>query len=431
MSTHSFFSPSKSAMFVACHGAMAQPQNQAPEAPGPKKFADDGTATHMLGGWALQEGKDCEHWLGQRININGLLYDLDEARVERAQGYVDDVRRRALGGHLFIEQRIDISEWLGEGQGGTGDAAIYQPREKLLIVEDLKDGQGDKVYASYFVGREDYFDENGDPAVRDVYEINPQLGCYALGLLKDFQLFGAIERVLVVIYQRGHIDEFEISVPDLLKFGERVKHAIAEAGKAMLLPEGSPDLELYLNPGDKQCRWCRAKTNCTKYEKMIVDETRSDFDDPTSELLLPVGSERLSRAFRMLPLIQQWCKAVTSEVYARVATGGEIIGPDGLPLKFVEGEEGKRQWIDAKVAEEMLLGQLGPEKTYEPRKVITAPAAGKLLDRKATKALWKEVFGPLIQRKPGAPQLTTGSDSRPPYTRAAGAEEFEDADISE
>lgn len=427
MSTHSFFSPSKSAMFVACHGAMAQPENQAPEAPGPKKYADDGTATHTLGAWALQQERDCDQLLGSEILINGVAYPVDEARVERAQGYVDDVRRRAIGGHLFIEQRIDISEWLGEGQGGTADAAIYQPKEELLIVEDLKDGQGEKVYASYVLR----------PATADTpefREINSQFGLYALGLLKDFALFGPVKRVLVVAYQPklNSIEEFEISVPELLLFGERVKHAVAEAYKAMILAPGSSDLELYLTPGDKQCRWCRAKTNCTKYEKLIVEETRGDFDDVVTELPLPVGSERLSRAFRMLPLIQQWCKAVASEVYARVATGGEIIGPDGLPLKFVEGDEGKRQWIDEKVAEEMLLGQLGPEKTYAPKKIITAPAAGELLDRKATKALWKEVFVPMIARKKGAPQLTTGSDSRPPYTGAAGADEFADADdISE
>ena len=56
-----------------------------------------------------------------------------------------------------------------------------------------------------------------------------------------------------------------------------------------------------------------------------------------------------------------------------------VVGKDGKPMKMVEGKLGNRQWIDAQAAEAALVGQLADD-AYEPRKVLTAPAAAKKLD---------------------------------------------------
>jgi len=104
----------------------------------------------------------------------------------------------------------------------------------------------------------------------------------------------------------------------------------------------------------------------------------------------------------------------------------EVIGPDDKPYKFVEGKEGARKWENDEVAEAALLGQLGPDKAYAPRKILTAPAAAKLLDKKATKQLWADGFAPLIVKAKGQPFLVQGSDPRPPFSGAAGADEFTD-----
>jgi hypothetical protein len=94
-------------------------------------------------------------------------------------------------------------------------------------------------------------------------------------------------------------------------------------------------------------------------------------------------------------------------------------------MKIVEGRQGKRRWVDPGQAEAALVGQLG-DKAYEPRSVISAPAAAKLLDRKKTGALWADIFVPLIQRSPGRAILALGSDARPPFKGGAAVEEFED-----
>ena len=106
-----------------------------------------------------------------------------------------------------------------------------------------------------------------------------------------------------------------------------------------------------------------------------------------------------------------------------MANGAQVIGPDGKAYKFVEGKAGDRKWSDEKAAEAALVGVLGPKAYTEP-KVLTAPAAAKLLDKAKTKAQWTDVFAPLIKRSSGRPTLALGSDPRPSV--AAAANDFED-----
>jgi hypothetical protein len=191
-----------------------------------------------------------------------------------------------------------------------------------------------------------------------------------------------------------------------------------------------------LNPGEKQCRWCRAKTVCKKLEQFVADEVKMDFEDVAGDGLphrppLPTDNSDLARAYSALPLIQVWASAVAERVSALVAEGEQVVGSDGKPMKFVEGKAGNRAWKNEKDAEAALTGQLPADKAYAPKKIITPSVAAKLLDKKATKQAWKDMFEPLITRPQGGPVLVLGSDPRPPYTKAAGADEFEEVATDE
>jgi hypothetical protein len=376
-------------------------------------FADDGTASHAFAELCLANGRDADFYIGASHNAKGVDYLMDQERADYVQSYVDDVRSRALGGQLFTEVRVDLSKWLGEDQGGTADAVILQPERSLLIVEDLKYGMGEKVYAKYT-------DETG--TVRP----NPQAALYALGALDFASLFATVKNVLLVIHQPrlNHVDEYPMTVADLLEFGDDARVAVEVAREAM----AADAIDEYLNPGEKTCRWCKAKAICPKLRAKIAADVKLDFDtfpvDPPPQA--PIVSDQLAQSYQALPLIRDWCNAVESALTKLVADGKEVLGPDGKPYKFVEGREGKRAWADPKAAEALLLGQLPPDKAYKPAEIITAPAAAKLLDRKATKQLWADVFAPLVKRGSAARVLALGSDPRPPYTGAAGADEFEE-----
>jgi Protein of unknown function (DUF2800) len=388
--THSLFAPSSAHRWINCPGSLTFPENQ--EAGPSSAFADDGTASHawaaeaLLYGWCL---------LGSVREINGKTYTLDEERRDFIEIYVNDVVRRAIGGTLFVEHWVDLSHLLGEDQGGTCDAGIILGDQ--IIVEDLKYGTGEKVYASY----------DG--------KINPQLGLYLLGLLEDARLLGhEIKTATGVICQPrlGHIDEFTVSIDELEAFGREAEVAT--------YPESNK-----LNPSDRTCRWCRAKSKCPALAAFVAKEVALDFEDVAE----PAAPNDLARAYRAVPLVTQWCKAVEAEVVKQVTEGKEVIGPDGKPYKFVQGDEGRRQWTDEAAAEAALVGQLA-DKAYAPKKIITAPAAAKILDKKSTKALWADVFSPLIQRARGRAMLVQGSDPRPAYNNVATAEDFAE-DLSE
>ena len=423
MSTHSLFAPSAAHRWMACPGSMAFPENR--EQGESNEYADDGTASHELAARALRKKQSALRFIDTEIVINGKTYVFDYERCERIQGYLEDVRRRSTGGYLLIEQRVDLADYLGQDQGGTADAAIAVPDQRLGIIEDLKDGSGEQVYASYIV-------QPATDTTPEVREPNPQLALYALGMLPSFELFGEIDEVLLVIFQPklDHADEFKISVSDLRTFAEKARIAVELSTAAMAAGENSLTTAGYLNPGKKQCRWCRAKARCPALLKSVQDETYSDFEDVEAQppaMPGPVSdSKKLARAYAMIPLIEQWVDAVTAEMQQRVTNGQQIIGPDGKPYKYVEGKEGARKWKDEAAAESALAGQLSPDQMYTPRKVITAPAAAKLLKKKKTEAMWNDVFEPLIARPRGKPILTIGSDSRPVYSGALTSDDYED-----
>ena len=413
--SHSLFAPSAAHRWMACPGSMAFPENR--EDGGSNDYADDGTATHGFAALQLS-GKGTY----DEIEVNGKKYFLDEERAARIQGYVDDVRRRAVGGHLFVERSVDLSLYLGENQGGTADAAIALPDQRLGIVEDLKDGSGEKVYASYCV-------KPATDTTPEVREPNPQLALYALGLLPDWEMFDTIQDVLLVIYQPklDHVDEFKISLESLYAFGRKAKAAVELATAAMAAGPDSLTTAGYLVPGNKQCRWCLAKTRCPALRKFAEDEIRADFEtihayppDP------PVSAAGLARAYEALPLVRIWAKAIEDEMTTRVAAGESVIGADGKPYKFVEGEEGKRTWIDEASAIAALSGVMSHDKMYTKPKVITAPQAAKVLDKGKTKEMWKDIFTPLIKRVRSKPILVLGSDDRPAFTGEAKVDDFED-----
>ena len=413
MSKHALFSPSSAHRWIPCPGSFAYPGNT--EDSESSTFADDGTYSHTLAAQCLRGEEDASYFIDCHETINGVEYRVDEARAELVQTYLDFVRERSIGRELFIEHRIDLSGWLGDEQGGTLDCGIgggAQSDEVDII--DLKGGSGHKVFASYQVDGKRY--------------PNHQLGLYAAGFALDMELLGhTIRRVNLIVVQPKlhHIDIQQFSMAEIRELMGRAQKSSLLAEKALTLtPEQATDL---MAPSDATCLWCRAKAQCPKLAAYVAEQVDADFETIlVDEPEVPAFRvDDLSRAFGAVPLIEQWCYSVRQKVSEMVADGFEVLGTDGLPLKFVEGKMSGRKWIDEEAATAALVGQLGP-KAYKPQEPITAPAAAKLLDKKATKQLWTDIFEPMIHKLPGKPQLALGSDERPAYTGTATDDDFEE-----
>ncbi len=432
---HATFAPSASPRWIPCPGSMAFPENL--EQGESSNYADEGTAAHELAAKCLKDNTHTDYYIGSQIRVNGKDYEITEEFANHVQVYLDDVHNRAAGGHLLVEQRVDLSDWLGPDQGGTSDAIIAMPIAYNVTIEDLKFGRGERVYAWIAANEKSRFVVTITLDTGETQDVEPnfQLMLYGLGSLPLVELLmDRIDTITLVIAQPrvDSISEITITAADMQRFADFVKASIDDCNQAMILEPNSADHMFYLNPGDKQCRWCRAKTRCAKLAQHIQAEVGMDFEavasdgQPARPLVPTADLEALGRAKLAIPLIQVWCQAVNAEVDRLVGEGEKVLGPDGKPYKFVEGKAGNRAWINEKDAEGALTGVLPADKAYAPKKIITPSAAAKLLDKKATKETWKDMFEPLIRRPPGKPVLALGSDSRPPYTKTAGAEEFEE-----
>lgn len=321
-------------------------------------FAEEGTAAHELAELALRTGSAA---------LDGFE---NQEMADFVRVYVDYVNRIALDADSFdIETRVSYEDWV-PGGFGTADAVIV--RGNVLHICDLKYGMGVRVDA----------DEN------------PQGMLYALGAWQLTELVFDIDRVVIHIVQPrlDHISEWEISVPDLLRWAEWVKQRAEET-----VAVDAPRI-----PGEKQCRFCRAKASCGALQKMTQEIILASFDDLDSMPKANTLSDKQMRvALEAKPLIEAWLSAVEGLVKDRLTNGDAFPG-----FKLVEGKS-NRQWADDSAAAKVLGDLIGADAAYT-QKLISPAQAEKALGKKRA----DEISG-LIVKPTGAPTLAHEADKRP------------------
>jgi hypothetical protein len=430
---HAKFSPSGAHRWMECVGSLTM-ERDFPNTS--SKYADEGTAAHFLGSLCLENGKNARDYLGREIEVMdgqcrfGTLdeaedplfrtpttFNVDESFADNVQVYLQYVRDCAKGRDLYVEQRLDISKSIGiPDQFGTGDALIVDTERRHLTVVDLKFGMGEQVWS----------------------EKNHQMQLYALGAIETLSLIygeDAFDNVTVVVCQPrlDHIDEWTISIAELMEFAKDAKtSAIVCTGimrdytPATLVQKWTPE-DPYLSPGEKTCRWCKAKAACPAYAAAVSALVTEDFGaiDAGHIPALPetkqsvASAEVIGRRYGAVEFVSNWVKAVVADAERRVFAKETVIGTDGLPLKIVSGRPGNRKWTDAKVVEGLLAGHVGPDDLYYPREILSVPDAEKKIGKAKFKKLVASgegvVPGPLagyVEQAPGKPTIALGSDPR-------------------
>lgn len=375
------------------------------------KYADEGSAAHSLASMALVEEKDAAAYHGRIITVEGRAgavgtdFTVDAEMVEEVQKYLDKIHEFANGQTLLVEQRLEFSEYVGVAdQFGTSDAVILTSDE--IQVHDLKYGRGVRVDA----------------------EENEQLMLYALGALATFGFIGEFKRVRMAIHQPrlDHLSEWDCSIEDLLAFATKAAAAAAIA-MSLLQPQnlGFAIPSSHFNPGDKQCRWCKAKSSCpalTGEVSRIVygspdvlgnkHETAKPQGVPQSVSLLGTYMDRLE-------LVEEWCKAIRARVYTELSSGAEVPG-----WKMVTGKKGNRAWCDKLAAETHMKGmRLKHEEMFE-YSLISPTQAEKKLAKEYPRA-WPKLAA-LIMQADGRPTMVPATDLRQPLTAQSILDDFSD-----
>jgi hypothetical protein len=370
-------------------------------------FADEGTDAHELAAMVLTDTAHQAFAYEGRVLSKG--FTATKEMCEYVQKYVDTVLQYAEGNTLLGEQRVPISQVTGEdGAAGTSDAVIITADGEELQVHDLKYGLGVEVYA----------------------EENEQLMLYALGSLIEFGMMGDFKRVRMVIHQprRQHLSEWDCTVDDLLAFAERVQES---AGLAMGLLKGGSlaQIQQFSQPGEKQCKFCRAKATCPALARKVQDDLGNEFDDiiEAGRVESPVEgapAEALSIHMQAVDLIEDWCRGVRAAVHAELLAGGEVPG-----YKLVQGRQGNREWTSEEEAEAAMKAmRLKLDQMYK-MSIISPTDAEKLLAKDSPRR-WT-TLQKLISRAEGKPSVAPVSDKRPAIVMRPASSDFDDLTAEE
>lgn len=410
---HAKLSPSGAHRWMACPGSVVL------EADYPDKgsvFADEGTAAHTLAAYVLQDKTEADEYIGEGIHVGERKFTVDKTMAAHVGNYVKLVRELAAGHTLLVERKVPIGHLTGEtGATGTADAVIINGAERTLTVVDLKYGMGVQV---------------------DAVE-NPQLQMYALGAYEAYSVLADFDTVSVYIHmpRLNHVSEYHITVAELLKFAVEVRDSAEQVRIASMLDfSRSPAIALdFLTPGEKQCRFCKAKATCPALLAEVTDvvggkpATADDFAQfapDAADEIGSVGDNYLSMAMAKVGLVEDWCKAIRAEVERRLLKGDTVPG-----YKLVEGKLGNRQWTSQDEAEAAMKSmRLKQDEMYE-RKIISPTAAEKVL--KQNPAKWDKLQK-LITRNPGKPSVAPAADKRPALAvHTATADDFAALAITE
>lgn len=293
--------------------------------------------------------------------------------------YLDYIKKVILAfnfnPYVAAEKKIDYSTYAPEGFG-TGDCIVIA--RNVLHVFDFKYGKGVPVSA---------------------YE-NPQMKLYALGAYTEYSFLYPITTVKMAIIQPrlDSISEYELSIEELLKWGESIKPIAQKAFKG----EGE------FVPGE-HCTFCRAKAQCrARAEKYTALESFNYMKPPL------ISNEEVGEILVKAEKLAAWVKNLENYALAELLKGNDITG-----WKAVHGRS-TRQFIDIDAAFNTLKANGTDEALLYERKPLTLTEVEKIVG----KAKFNELLNSFVNIPPGKPTLAQLSDKREPIKNLSAKEIF-------
>ena len=383
-SKHALLGPSSSARWLACPPSARLTEFMPNET---SVYAEEGTKAHYLCEQVVR--RSLPGWTGlppaaMDDLLGGDAYDAE--MKEAAKLYAEFIHTIYDSfphtPTLCVEQQVKMTYWV-PGCFGTCDCLLIG--DGVLHVIDFKYGAGVPVSP----------------------EENTQMMLYALGAWDLFSATDDIQTVRMSIVQpriQSEPETWELSEYDLINWAENTLRPAAK-----LAWEGKGEL----NPGEKQCRWCKAKPQCRAWKEKygpladFVCHTDPGANDP--RLLTP---DEIGAWLVEAQGIADYVKCLQEYAQQQLQCGTAIPG-----WKLVEGRS-VRRFTDQDAAFKAIEADGISEAMLYERSPISLTAAEKLLGKKR----FAEVCGGYVEKPKGKPTLAPESDTRPAYDPAEGFE---------
>jgi len=329
------------------------------------KFAEEGTCAHELAEICLNNGKSPQDYIydflteAPDIRVNKEMADYIEGYIEYVRSFETDTSE------LMIEHKVSYSDYALKGFG-TSDVILRDGNVCHII--DLKYGMGG-------VNPKD----------------NSQLMLYALGAYQEFGRYPyELKTFHLHIYQPriNNISQWEISIKDLLIFGEKSKLASKK------IETGDTEF----NPSEKACQWCDFKGHC-KELKLYNDKVIGCMFDAVPATPPLIENTDLGKILDNKKIIESWLKAVEEVIFDKISDGQLVEG-----YKIVHGRSSNK-WDNENEVARKLKDYLG-DKAYS--KKLLSPAQA----RKNCNAKDFTDISHHITRSTGKPTLAKANDKR-------------------
>lgn len=378
-SDHALLGPSSAHRWLSCTPS-ARLEEGLPDTG--SSYATEGTLAHRLGELLLRaeyEGADITEELAE-VRADP---QYSPAMMEHMEGYAAFVAERYADAkshcpdpRLYVEQRIDVSEYVPDGFGTT-DCVIIA--DGLMDVIDLKYGAGIPVSA----------------------EDNPQMKIYALGCLLAFSLFYDITAIRMTIYQ-PRLDSVSTAVIDRDKLEAWAEQFLKPRAAQAYAGEGP------FAPGELTCKWCKAGATCKARAEYQLELAAKDFQDAAL-----MDNDEIAEVLERLPGLLAWAKQVKDYAEDAAINHGEKFPG----FKVVEGRANRRYVNEGAIARRLKKAGFATADIYKPKELLGITAMEKLVGAKKL----AELVGGLIEKPAGSPTLVPMSDKRPELNSAAKA----------
>ena len=383
-----------------------------------------------LGRTMVFDGNEMPYWEDTQQAVDATLSEeiepsneratvvVDQSLIDECMSHVGYVRERVAltGGELFVEQSVPIDHITGETDA-TGSADVGIVYGNTVEICDLKLGRTPvDAYEVVTPAHEDFI--TGKP-VSEVVEPNEQIAMYASGFMRKLELLYDFKDVILTISQPplGRVSQWSGTVEEMNVVIDRLRVRSVECDESPVF-----------RPSQSNCHFCRASGNCKAQTEMVVNLALEGFDTDEPKVRTPSEIE-LGEAYRLVPLVSTWLKAVGERVYEALQAGKRVARADGVAYKLVEGKKGARTWTDETEAEATLKKmRLKTDQMYTQSLIspTTAEKLAKAPKGKKGEPTLPPVLGPtqwnrlqaLITQDNGKPSIVLETDPRPPIATA-------------